>query len=89
MSEKWCTTTNKEWQVLQHDICDIAIQIGDEIQGITDHLQKCNECGCENCIAHIDYLKVRLGGLCDHIGLLQKEMAEVLSIKSETESNKY
>ena len=80
MSSEWCTTTNKEWMVLQGDMSNIAISIGDEIQGIEDHIQKCNECGCDECIEHILFLKVRLGGLWDHVKSLHKEMTEVLSV---------
>ncbi len=80
MSSKWCTTTNKDWQVLQSDMSSIATSIGDEIQGIEDHIQKCNECGCDDCIEHITLLKKRLGGLCDYIGRLQKELEQVLEV---------
>ena len=72
MSSEWCTTTNKEWIVLQGDMSNIAISIGDEIQSVTDHFDKCVECGCTDCIEHIIHLKARLGGLCNYIGCFRE-----------------
>ena len=78
MSSKKCGTTTEDWKVLQSDISNIAVSIGDEIQAVTDYLDSCYSCGCADCTEHADFLKVRLGGLCDYVGRLQKELADLL-----------
>ena len=78
MSNKWCTTTNKEWQVLQKDMSSIIVNIGDLTQGIEDWFKQCNACGCESCIKHIDLIKKRLGPFWEYAGSLHKETTKVI-----------
>ena len=78
MSSKWCTTSNKDWQVPQTSVCSGFVNIGKALQDTRKFFQKCRECGCESCIEDIGYLQKRIGPLVETIGSYHKELTEII-----------